>query len=246
MSDALKWVVAIAPEPRNAEKVMAILLEMGFRVLSQYGPRIGTQKENELFSITNDEMNQCANSTEIIKYWNEVKNTFDLIKIHSGEWCDLGPIGRYYENIDTGWKPWITLTGTVMLPIPDIPYREPTLEEQRETEEFNKKLLRASLKNASVRKVLELQKMGHSGTILGSIFELIREDMKRDLYSLISEKQRKRFTLSINHPDVFGLGRSRHGVGDFDPPPNPMDEGQAKYFIDDLVRRWIILVAQTS
>lgn len=78
MSDALKWVVAISPEPKNAEKVMAIFLDIGFRVLSQYGPRIGARREDELFLVTSDKMNQCANSSELIEFGTRSKIPLNL------------------------------------------------------------------------------------------------------------------------------------------------------------------------
>lgn len=139
-----------------------------------------------------------------------------------------------------------------MLPgLEDFP-KEPTtqeelyrqLEEQRKTEEFNKNLLRATLKNPSVKEVLRLQHMGYSPAIWGNIFELIQKDMNGKLSTLITEQQKTRFERFINHSYVFGI-RSRHSVSEHEPPRNPMSEGKAKYFIDELVRRWITLVAQT-
>jgi hypothetical protein len=50
--------------------------------------------------------------------------------------------------------------------------------------------------------------------------------MDGDLSDIATGKQLTRFNRSNNHPDILGL-KARHAVANDDPPPDPLDIGEA-------------------
>jgi len=70
-----------------------------------------------------------------------------------------------------------------------------------------------------------------------NIFELIRDDLGKNLNSLASNNDLKRFKTSVNHQQVFG-DESRHIVSKEEPPPNPMSLGEAQDFISKIADSW--------
>jgi hypothetical protein len=74
---------------------------------------------------------------------------------------------------------------------------------------------------------------------LGHVAEIIENDLGGTIKELVSEAQWTRFQRSINHPDVFGV-RARHIVSSHEPPSKPMLLPEARVFINELARLWML------
>jgi len=70
-----------------------------------------------------------------------------------------------------------------------------------------------------------------------NIFELIRDDLGKNLNRLASNNDLKRFKTSVNHQQVFG-DESRHTASKEEPPPNPMSLEEAQDFISKIADSW--------
>lgn len=73
---------------------------------------------------------------------------------------------------------------------------------------------------------------------LGHIAEIIESDLGGLKRNLASIAEWTRFNRSINHPVVFGQA-ARHIVTSQDPPPRPMDLGEATAFIRRVSAEWL-------
>lgn len=99
-------------------------------------------------------------------------------------------------------------------------------------------LLRATIHSDLVLTIMDLLYREPGALELGNVYEFILNDMKGDLSPLATRTQLKRFTRSINHPDVLGA-RARHAITNDTPPPDPMNLEEATQFINDVVNKWI-------
>ena len=123
-----------------------------------------------------------------------------------------------------------------------------TPEERAEIERLARAGKAGELVKAAVASDLVLTVMrllgGEPGTLeLGHVHELLLDDMDGDLSVFATAKQLTRFNRSINHPDVLGL-KARHAITNEEPPPDPMDMGEATRFIESIAEKWIVRKAE--
>jgi len=112
-------------------------------------------------------------------------------------------------------------------------------DDDRAEREFRRKVARASRileSDDDVLRVLELLKGGPVDTY--KAWEIIRDDLGRRRYKLAPEADFKRFTGSLNHPDVSGRN-ARHERLKVPPPKNPMTEREWRSFAKRLADHWI-------
>jgi len=116
-------------------------------------------------------------------------------------------------------------------------------EEQKELD-YQKRYRTAKLSFASSlndERALDVQRLLRNELtplVMGHIFDIIEDDMGGVLNELTSNTQKGRFTRSINHPKVFGE-QARHIVSKHEPPPQPMDLGEAREYIKNVALKWL-------
>jgi hypothetical protein len=119
------------------------------------------------------------------------------------------------------------------------------LVEEAATREAERKR-NASIRRATVAievpKALEVMELmcipEPTTTELGHIVDIVKDESGGRLDKYAAQKQIERFTRSINHPTVFGLG-ARHAVSNEIPPPRPMDMAEAKAFALGIGAAWL-------
>lgn len=112
-------------------------------------------------------------------------------------------------------------------------------EAERAEQELRRKVARASKileADDEVLRALELLKGGPVDTY--KAWEIIRDDLGRRRYKFAPEPEFKRFTGSLNHPDVSGQN-ARHERLKNPPPKNPMTEHEWRSFAKRLADHWI-------
>lgn len=104
-------------------------------------------------------------------------------------------------------------------------------------------------RNDSVAKALRLRGRGDllSWVELYRLWEVVEEALGGSVSMLktISEKQRIRFKRTANSVSAAG-DQARHGSESTLPPPNPMDPGEARGFVDAVLREWLQTLSRES
>ena len=75
-------------------------------------------------------------------------------------------------------------------------------------------------------------------TELGHIVDLVQNECRGSMGKYATRNQLRRFSHSINHPDVFGL-KARHAVSAEESPPNPMGYAEAREFARSIGALWL-------
>jgi hypothetical protein len=102
----------------------------------------------------------------------------------------------------------------------------------------------AAFKSGHVKRALRLlAQVPFDERAMYGIKESIDKDGQSNWAKLGLVPEAKRFSDSINHPEVFGE-KSRHAVPDRGAPANPMSPAAADTFIRAAAERWIKLVAE--
>jgi hypothetical protein len=117
-----------------------------------------------------------------------------------------------------------------------------TVEEHRPSDPAPKWLARA-LANQSVARALRLRDAdGLSWTDLYRLYEVVEKGAGEGNAIVTSgwatQSQVRRFKHSANSVTAAGDG-ARHGVEPTDPPADAMSLGEARSFVDGLLRRWL-------
>lgn len=123
-------------------------------------------------------------------------------------------------------------------------------QNQRKKQELEEQKRRAityyvpSIENSVVKTVLQLfYQEETTGTTLGHIADLIRDDLGSEMDPFLTNAQIKnkfeRFGHSIQHQDVFGVKARHINMKKSSLPKKPMCIDEARQFIEDLIHRWL-------
>lgn len=111
-------------------------------------------------------------------------------------------------------------------------------ERKAKIENLNK-LVRLAMSVPDLIKVKRLVEGDASYYDIYKAYEAIRKDVgKRMLLKIAPEKEWKRFTGTLNHPDVSG-DDARHAHLDIAPPDDPMSKRDVYAFTKKMVEGWI-------
>ncbi|MDJ0516324.1 MAG: hypothetical protein QNJ74_08720 [Trichodesmium sp. MO_231.B1] len=91
-----------------------------------------------------------------------------------------------------------------------------------------------------VKKVIHfLTSYEHNFINLFKIYEIIRGEVgRKKIEGWVTKKKVSDFTQTANHPDAIGY-EARHGIGQGEPPKNPMSLSEAQNLIFDVIKKWL-------
>lgn len=211
-------------------------------------------EENRTYLIS-DNFDSFSTCFEI---WTRVNQVRDIVsEISYGLGAGVGfQLGTVYEQKEDGSRhgtvfrsgvaPILELSagGGTWTVNPEMSEEEKLrLEEERLEREYQEKLALVSsrvlpaLRDERALKVHCFLQQELNPVRMYHIYELIRDDLGRQLNSLASNKDWTRFTRSVNHQEIFG-DDSRHIALKEEPPANPMSLSEAQIFISRVADLW--------
>lgn len=241
----MRWQVGISGFKCELELIEQVFERLGYKIV----------ENEEIYYLNSDKFETCSDHNAVWEEANKLKNSIQnllvLIPIkniafnleHILETQEDGSSQKHcFAAVVMSASTVLTLNGhalTIGTP-EEIEKQRIKREEQEKREKVREtvKLIATSSKYDQVQLVLDLLKGQLTPLITGHIFDLIEDDIGSDIKLLSNKTKIRRFTRSINHPDIFGV-EARHIVSRQPPPPDPMNLEEAKEFIKELVNKWV-------
>lgn len=247
----MRWSAGVSNILGDEDLLEAILSRVGYRLrpLDDEGAKIRVlhHEKYQGFESANQVHADSKKLSDLIRQYAEADGIqlgiqFDLIRRHNAD----GSVSRYMFA-EASVVVRVGVTGTVTVT------RNPAVSEEehqkllddaakREDERRRRALVRraaAALHNPSVLEVIKLMTISEpSATELGHIIDLVQDSCGGNLNNYSSKKQLRRFSRSINHPHVLGLG-ARHAVTKEAPPADPMSFEEARRFARGIGAAWL-------
>ncbi|MBD1996940.1 hypothetical protein H6G00_09950 [Leptolyngbya sp. FACHB-541] len=213
--------------------------------------------------LTSEQFELLSTGSEV---WELANRICSVVSEASNSPLDTGvrfKLANLYEQKDNGSRsryvfPPITATGTQssllttqigVAVIGRISEEEKArLEAERVEREYQEKLALVSHRvisafhNENALRVHRFLRQELTPIRMYHIYELMRNDLGKNLNDLASEKNWFRLTRSVNHPEVFG-DESRHIVSNEEPPAQPMRLEEAQAFISGVANLWFQQIA---
>jgi hypothetical protein len=248
----MRWAVEISELSSNRRLLEDVLGVLSIRVL----------EENGQFLLESDHFEKLTTPSEVHAYASRIRAIAEEVKKHNPEVDCVFSVGTVVERSPDGIRRhhFLVVSSTVHIHCSGhaaVIRVEPTqhTSEQRAQREFEvQERKHAKLRERAVARIISAVRHEHALTVqqllqeevtpqvLGHIVDIIQDDMGGGLSTLMSETQKSRFYRSINHPKVFGRD-ARHIVSNQEPPPNPMQLGEARAFVQTVAEKWLAMKA---
>jgi hypothetical protein len=239
-----RWTVNVTEVSGDRELLMAVLASEGFDL-------DGDQLTSVHFEALDSARDVRENADTLRRAINEISElnpeldmTFSLGSVQ--EDGDDG-VKRIHEAVGVTCAGAVTVQGQGVVVRTSGQTEEELLEIGRKAKlERARKLLSVMRNEPNVGKAMRLLAGEPSYNDLNKAYEIVRKDLgNRLLFKIAPKDQWKRFTGTLNHPDVSG-DDARHAHSNDLPPKNPMNKREVYAFAKEMIDLWINIKASTE
>jgi hypothetical protein len=211
-------------------------------------PKVKIKEENGSFYLESNEFNKMDSANEVLKKGKAIIRQINIVSKFNNNNNYLDVTEDVITQVkDDGTKHnYVFLGGSVrlrtkfnaQLKVTNSHGPNKTTNQASSSES----ILKLVEKNDIVAKALSFY---NENTCFGlyKSYEIIADDIG-DEYLIIkngwsTKKDLKRFIRSINHPDILG-DSARHAINKFEPPKKPMEFSEAKKYIKNILKKWLV------
>lgn len=250
----MRWRVEIGDVRGEARLLQDVLKKLSFDTLEESGTRFLTSDRFEIFSSASDVHVLASRVQSIVREAGQSDPNVSLDFVIASIWetCPNMQLRKHVFSVGQSAS-LCALSGVgggvVVNPTLDVSEEEQKrIDAERQEAEYQARLRRTAIRVVSAfrderaRQVQRLFQRELTPQTMGHIADSIQDDIGGAMKNLLSRSQLERFYRSINHPEVFGE-HARHIVSGHEPPPNPMNLGEARQFTRNLAERWMEMKA---